>query len=291
MGKAAPPGRVPLEALILAFSHSRAKTLVGTDALRSVLSGQYRDLHHDGSFDLEPVWQLLSQQPGFDPIHVRPPLARFKNWERELKIVVRLPAAMEGLGELELNELSAHVHVPAHERARVFGGSQVPSDDPEAAAAAEREVRDDSGLRQAPRAEALSAVEPTIRTSRLRRLSRTQRRVLEVVALFLGLAGFAVGGVQLQRGCRSHPWEEMATRFAGEIPIGVAQRQGPEVSGALRDARWLSLAASVRTAHMKSALEALPRDVDVFFVRDPDGNVRAVARWFGQPRQIAVTLQ
>ena len=84
----------------------------------------------------------------------------------------------------------------------------------------------------------------------------------------------------------------MPTRFAGEIPLGAAERQGPEVSGVLGEARWLALPAAVRTAHMKSALEALPRDVQVFFVRDHHGQVRAVARWYGsQPRQIAVTLQ
>jgi len=64
------------------------------------------------------------------------------------------------------------------------------------------------------------------------------------------------------------------------------------VSGSLADARWLALPAPVRTSHMERALEMLPRDVQVFFVRDRQGHVRAVARWYGsQPRQIAVTLQ
>ncbi len=298
MGKAGTPGRVPLEALILAFSHSRAKTLVGTDALRSVLSGQYREIHHDGEFDLEPVWQLLAQQPGFDPAHVRPALCRFKGWEKELGVAVRMPADLSELGEFERAELAAQVQVPAHERSRVLRGAQVLSDDPEAAAV---DMADQaSQTRPAParpaarveRPETAPSVPLTAKTPRLRRLTPGQRRALEVIALILALTGFSVAGIQLQRGCQSHEWEQLSTRFAGDIPLAGASRQGPEVSGSLADARWLALPAPVRTSHMKRALEGLPRDVQVFFVRDRQGHVRAVARWYGsQPRQIAVTLQ
>ena len=298
MGKAGTPGRVPLEALILAFSHSRAKTLVGTDALRSVLSGQYREIHHDGEFDLEPVWQLLAQQPGFDPAHVRPALCRFKGWEKELGVAVSMPADMSAMGEFERAELAAQVQVPAHERTRVLRGAKVLSADPEAAAA---DMADKAGqtrpaaARSAAREERpdiAHSVPQTGQTQRLRRLTPGQRRALEAVALIIALTGFSAAGIQIQRGCQSQQWETLSVRFAGDIPISGASRQGPEVSGALHDERWLALPAPVRTTHMKRALEGLSRDVQVFFVRDRAGRVRATARWSGgQPRQIAVTLQ
>lgn len=289
MGEAGPLGRVPLEALILAFSHSRAKELVGTDALRSVLSGQYREIQRDGGFDLEPVWQLLCNQPGFDPEDVCPPLCRFKAWEKELRLEVRLPAAMAGLSDAARAELAAQVQVPAILRTRVLKGARVPSDDPDVAAAdaiAQSEERTRPGVARVP-----YSVPPTIRTRRLRRLSRAQRRALEIAAAVLALFGFGLAGIQLKHGCRTEEWESTPIRFAGDIPLDGAKRQGPEVSGALRDSRWLALPASVRTAHMKAALEGLPRDVQVFFVRDGQGQIRAVARWFGQTRQIAVTFQ
>jgi hypothetical protein len=279
---------VPLEALILAFAHSRAKALVGTDALRSVLSGRYRELHRGGAFDLEPVWQLCAEQPGFDPQHVRPPLCRFKTWERDLGLEVRLPASMAGLSGFEVAELAAAVRVPPRERTRVFDGAQVPPDDPEAAAADAAEA---IAVSPAPvAAEVEAQPPPTARTPALRRMSPARRRALEIAAVALALVGFSAAGFQLQRGCRASPWEAMTTAFAGDIPLGGAERQGPEVSGALRDARWLSLPPAARTAHMKAALEALPRDVQAFFVRDGEGRVRAVARWFGQPPQIQVTF-
>ena len=290
MGNGGASVRVPLEALILSFSHSRAKALVGTDALRSVLKGQYRELVHDGGFDLEPVWQLLAQQPGFDPDHVRPALARFKSWEPQLGVAVRMPEAMAGLTELEINELAAHVQVPAHERKRVLGGALVQSDDP---ALAGVDLAGDEPERRPPvaRPEPESPLPQTTRTPRLRRLSARQRRNLEIAAMVVGLLGFSLAGLQLQRSCSTTSWEDVSTRFAGDIPIQSAERQGPEVSGELRDARWLALSPAVRTAQMKAALEALPRDVQAFFVRDRDRRVRAVARWFGQPRQVQVTLQ
>src|SRR6266545_5157252 len=167
MGKAAPPSRVPLEALILAFSHSRAKVLVGTDALRSVLSGQYRELYREGVFTLEPVWQLLSQQPGFDPEHARPPLCRFKAWEKELRLTIHLPQAMAHLVAREVTELASLVVVPAHELARVLQGAQVPSDDPESAAA---DHEGGSRAQAAPRVEPPPALPATARTPLFRRL-------------------------------------------------------------------------------------------------------------------------
>ena len=293
MGKPGTAGRVPLEALILAFSHSRAKALVGTDALRSVLSGQYRELHRDNWFDLEPVWQLLSQQPGFDATQVGPALCRFKSWERDLALDVRMPTEMAQLSEQERSDLAAQVHVPPVARARVLRGEQVPAEDPVVAAVDEAELTPRDTVKAhklPPRSPSLSSVPPTVKTRALRRLTDGQRRTLEVVAAVLALLGFALAGVQLQRGCHAPQWESVAVRFSGEIPLEAARRQGPEVSGALRDPRWLSLAPAVRTGHMKAALEALPRDVQVFFVRDGGGQVRAIARWYGQ-RQIAVTLQ
>jgi len=296
MGNAGPSGRVPLEALILSFAHSRAKALVGTDALRSVLSGQYRELLHEGTFDLEPVWQLLAQQPGFAAEHVRPALCRFKTWEAHLGVTVRMPESMTGLNEFEIKDLAAHVHVPVHERRRVFGGALVPPDDPEAAAV----DRSEGTIRPPSRAPSRAPSRPsdvpepvpqTTRTRRLRRLTPRQRRTLEITAMVLGLAGFSLAGLQLQHSCSTTSWEEMSTRFAGDIPIGAAERQGPEVSGDLRDQGWVKLPPAVRTAQMKAALEALPLDVQAFFVRDRDRQVRAVARWFGQPRQVQVTLQ
>jgi hypothetical protein len=286
-GSPGSPGRVPLEALILAFAHSRAKALVGTDALRSVLSGQYRELHHDGIFDLEPVWQLLAQQPGFDPEQVRPPLCRFKTWEAQLAVTVRLPADMASLGLNEVTDLAAQIHVPARERARVLEGGRVSSGDPEIDAF---EEDTEPTPRPAARTDPAIPMPQTTRTPRLRRLSRGQRRGIVGAALVLALVGFSAAGIQLQRSCTGRSWDEVSTRFTADIPLAAAARQGPEVSGDLRDGRWLALPASVRTAHMKAALEALPRDVQVFFVRDHDGHIRAVARWFGQPRQIAVSF-
>jgi len=283
---------VPLEALILAFAHSRAKALVGTDALRSVLSGQYRELHKDGHFDLEPVWELLAQQPGFDPDVVRPALCRFKSWEGHLGLSVSMPAAMTGLDEGERATLAGLVHVPAPELSRVLQGSQVPSEMVPGATAPEPAPESRAPTNRPDKVTpAVPVVAAARRVPLLQRLTPGQRRMVEIGALVLAVAGFALAGVQLQRGCARPPWDQIGTRFAGDIPLRAAERQGPEVSGSLQDGRWLALPAPTRSAHMKAALEALPRDVQVFFVRDGDGQVRAIARWFGQPRQVSITLQ
>lgn len=299
--------RLPLEALILAFSCSRARELVGTDALRSVLGGQYRDLVADGTFHLELVWQLLAEQPGFDPAAVMPPLARFKSWQPRLGLTVRLPAAMTDLSEGRLAELAAEVQVPAADQARVWRGLP----ETEAQPAGDRKA-DPSARAGAPRARAarntaggsinvpLRPVPPTTKSPELSRpggkrrrinLTPRQRHVIEIAAVVLGLAGFAIAGGSLYHSCHSPSWDSVSLSFSGDIPLTRASRLGPEVGGTVSDDAWFARPEDERRDQMEAALEHLPPDVQAFFVRDKHGQVRAAARRLGHTRHISVTLR
>ena len=304
--------RLPLEALILAFSCSRARELVGTDALRSVLGGQYRDLVKGGSFDLEPVWQLLAEQPGFSPDAVMPPLARFKSWQPRLGLTVSLPAAMADLSEGRLAELAGEVQVRAADQARVWRGlpdAEQQKATPGADRRADADARSVAGRSRSPRQTAgragdtadlpLPSVPVTQKSAQLNRphprrrikLSPRQRRVIEIAAVVLGIGGFAVAGGSLYRSCHSPSWESVSLSFSGEIPLARATRLGPEVGATVQDEAWFARPDSERRAQMQSALEHLPGDVQAFFVRDTHGRVRAAARRFGHPRHISVTLR
>jgi hypothetical protein len=114
--------RVVIESLIHAFAHSEARTLVGTDALRMVLKGQYRDLTANGGFELDPLDELFAAQPGYQEAPVAAALLRFKSWQDAFRLEVRLPARLAALAASDRDALLEQCVVPAAEVQRVLGG-------------------------------------------------------------------------------------------------------------------------------------------------------------------------
>ncbi len=238
--------------------------------LRQVLGASYRDLVQGNTFDPTPVWDLLAGQPKFDASEAMPAFAKVKGWEAKLGKTVSLPPLMQTLSESELTEMAATIHVPAVELAHVLRGGKVQTDHVDQIPEAEPARRDDP-----PRL----------------RLEPTQRRAAIVGAGAVAALAFGFAGFTLARSCQGRDWDSVAVDFAGEIPLGAAERSGPEVAATLRDPAWLNLPVARRRDQMSAALRALPEDVAVFFMRDRAGKVVASARWYGKrPRQIAVTL-
>jgi hypothetical protein len=285
--------RTPLEALLLALRHSRAAHLTGSTILRQVLGSRYRELVRDGGFDLEPVWDLLSSQPGFEPAEVIPALAKLKTWEPRAGMSILLPPSMAHLTEADIIELAATVHVPTAELQSVWRGRKVETDSVELLEGPQPDAR----RRSTPRMKALdrdaTPVEavPLDGPKKPDRFSPRQRRTLTIAAAMTALLSLAFVAYTLIRSAENRSWDSLGLEFAGDIPLEKAERSGPEVASTLRDTSWLALPDATRKAHMRAALSELPSDVEVFFVRDAAGAVRASARWFGSPKQIAVTLR
>src|SRR5262245_40357711 len=99
--------QVVIDALVLVFSRSKLRDVVGTDALKVVLDVQYRDMLRGSELHLEPLWALLVEQPGFDEQAARSPIARFKRLGGRLGVSVVLPGAMVACDDLEIAALSS----------------------------------------------------------------------------------------------------------------------------------------------------------------------------------------
>jgi hypothetical protein len=95
---AATPIATLIDVVVLVFARSELKTLVGTDALRTVLNGSHRALFPEPqTMSLQPIWELIEDQPGFDREKAIPPMCRLKTWEGQLKVKVVMPVALEAL--------------------------------------------------------------------------------------------------------------------------------------------------------------------------------------------------
>jgi hypothetical protein len=300
MSEGGPPQRAPLEALLLAFRHSAASRLAGDDALRAVLTGQYRELVHGGTFHLAPVWDLLASQDEFEPEAVKTALARFKSWQPRLGLEILLPPAMAALTESQLGDLAARVHVPTAELAQIWrpgrGGdpsalTPTPTPTPRPVAGKPpAAVRIATGKHPAT-ARAATGKRPSLLRRWSASLTARQRTTVMVGAVLIAVAGFAVAGYTLYSRTRTRSWDEVSIGFAGDIPIARAERSGTEVGATLSNDRWLSLPRATRSSQLRAALERLPDDVLVLFLRDRHGAIRATARWYGTSRAIDVVFR
>ena len=99
-----PNKRTIIDALVVAFSHSGVRDVVGTDALRSVLEVEFHEMFSGSEFDLQPLWDLLSEQPGFVANDAIPPICVFKSWGPRLFINVLLPKDVSNLEPVECNQ-------------------------------------------------------------------------------------------------------------------------------------------------------------------------------------------
>jgi hypothetical protein len=259
-----------VEALVLAFSNSRAKSLVGTDALRTVVSGQYRELVQDGALHLEGVWGLLESQPGFDPEMVKPPLCRYKLWQDDLGIDIVLPEALSKLDPLEIRSCAERCRVPELDLDKVLGRGRYT--DQERAARASRLADADSQVS-----------EPVVEAP------KQSRPILLVAAFLVALASFGVTGFFLWQAFTRPPADKIAVTFAPGIPLAKAERRGIDVGATLSDDGWLGKADVERRSALTTAIETLRRDgVRTLYIRDKKGKVRALAQSYDKGTKVRI---
>lgn len=252
---------------MLAFSHSRASRLVGTDALRTVISGQYRELVQGRVFNLEGVWSLLESQPGFEPEMVKPPLCRFKMWEADLAIDVTLPAALGELDLLQIRAFSDQCRVPDNELDKVLGRGRYTAE-----SRAQRAAHLDAAI--------VSPKSPA---------NKQARPILLIAAAAVALASFAATGYFVYRAFTQAAPDAIAVTFAPDIPLSRAERAGLDVGATLKSDGWLELPSDTRRAHLQSAMTNLERDgVKTLFVRDQKGKVRALVQSYDKGTKVRI---
>ncbi len=258
-----------IEAVVLAFSRSDARLLVGTDALRGVLDIEYRDLVSSGSFDLQQVWELLEEQPGFDPLAVTPPLCLFKSWEDKLGVAITLPDSLAGLAPKIVALEAAKCRVAPSELQAV--------------------LRRKRGARPTrPPVRELSS--PAKSGSGKWAALRASPIALGGAAV-VALACFLFVGLTLHKACAGPDWKGMSTADFTEIPVATARRLGAQVELHLSDPNWMQLPAETRKQQLEQALRRLEaKDIDSLYIQSADGQVIATALFYDQKQKIRVNF-
>ena len=270
--KSGPTKRTIVDALVLACSHSSIRDIVGTDALRSVLDVEYRELIADGTFNLQAVWELFEDQPGFDPEKAAAPLCRFKTWERQLGIEISLPSQLRNLSEGEQAKLAGECDVPTVELQKVL---RAPS--PEEAAAEEAKKKADRARRLSQEIDPDRDAGPP----------DTRRRLALIGAGIVAVLAFGIAATTLYRGCSPSPDYERFTASLGELPVESPQRFGEQVRATLTDEGWLRTPEKDRRQALESALRPIAsKGIQVLYLRDKKGKVRAIAQLYDNDQKI-----
>ncbi len=257
-----------MEALVLAFSHSKLKDVVGGDALRMVLAGQYRDMVSGNTMNLQVVWDLLHDQPNFNVEDAKPPFCAMKSWEKELRVSAQLPSQLADLGPTEILALASHCAVPKKLRQLAF----------------DREGEMRKARDRAQRATEASATTPQVST----RKPAWEAGLALVAVLTLGFAIYSAVGFMSGGGYQKVTTEEIGSL----LPIKSAKRLGADMTIHLSNDGWQSQPEDQRTEVLKEALTRLGASkVEVLVVRDSTGQMVGSAQWTGTPPHIQVRLR
>jgi hypothetical protein len=264
-----------IDALVLVFSRSKLREVVGTDALKVVLDVQYREMLRGSELHLEPLWSLLVEQPGFDEQAARPPIARFKRLGERLGITVVLPSAMASCDDLEIAALSAGCEVAESDVDKI-----VRQHDP--TLAAEREAK------RAAAIDAALDAQPRV-------VSAGTRLPVLIVAAVVALGAFGFTGWQVYQAFAGPTvsFQPLQIQIEG-MPIKEATRRQNEGVIKLSDDGWLRKPAADRESMLSRALDqASSHGIDVLVVMDTGGAIRASAQYLrqGSERKVKVRFQ
>jgi hypothetical protein len=274
MGETASSSReAVVGAISLALAHSKLTALAAKSSLEDILAIEYRDIAGSGALDLQVVWDILAEHEEFDAAEAVGPMCVLKSWESRFGCAVAMPAALAEMTHKDIVLATTACNVPGSEATKVFRRAE------------QRTSRSTQMTRDDMFAGDSMASQPT-----------TWRDRREVGWIFGGLALasllFIGYSVWTGRGGAAE-WSGFDGKaFVSDIPIKGAEQFGAQVGATLDDDSWLMLPHATRVEHMQDALRALePRDVNVFFVKDSKGRVRATVQWFGNPRRPAVELR
>jgi len=276
MGETATPSRATMvDGILLALSHSDLQPLARSKQLATILHIDLSAALASGTLDLQVLWDLLAEEPGFDPAAADAPMCTLKGWSEQLGVDVRLPDHLRDLSDRAVALKTTECTVPAQEVRRVF----------------------DRHTRRAPPRVSVGLEFLDGGDAPLSETSRpvTWRDHPAVAWISGGLAVLALAfvAVTFARECRSAGWTSFdPVPFAAGIPLRGAEQLGDQVGAVLADPTWLSRPEPERRDQMETALRGLAaRNVSVFFVKDDTGRVRATAQWYEDRRRIRVAFR
>jgi hypothetical protein len=260
--------RLVFDAIVLAFSRSGARDIVGTDALRSALDGLAKDMITPDTLKLQPLWDLLESQPGFERNHAAPPILLVKTWQIRIGRTVELPTAFGDVTDEEASRYAAECKVTPEELDRALTPRTPPAVTP-----APPPIAPTTTPRPAKRTTAAPPVGENKATIAAR--AQKRRKVWMIISGTAVVAAIISITITLWPGRNN---ELDAAALTTEIPLAHVRKSGAMIGAVLTDPSWLSKPEDVRRKQLEDALAKVHGfDATQLMVFDARGQIVASA--------------
>ncbi len=249
-----------IDVVVMVFARSRMRELVGTDALKTILQGTQRDLFSQPkTLALQPIWELLESQAGFDREQATPPICRLKLLEDKLQITVHLPVELEQIDRETIERSAAECAVTFAEVDKVIAPPR-PTIPP-----------------------ALRAVEVVSLPSQPASNSRHKLAVVAAV-IGLGAAGVSAYLTLSEDTPVDHSQSVPPGEISRDIPLREVRLDGTAMLGVLADPRWSIEPEALRRRHLEEAAPAVrAHGANALIIVDPGGIPAGSLTLIGKP--------
>lgn len=271
--RSSPPVGTLLDVVVLCFAKSELKELVGTDALRVVLESKQREIFPElDVMALQPVWELLESQEGFDKKKAFAPVCRIKSWEGRLKIRVDMPSTLDVLDEPTREKFALRCTASDTDLEKILRPATANTPVP---------------LKRALTTGTMKAVERKTPSTGMRKMTGnglTSKAKLAIAAAMISLVAAGVSAYLTFRGGKSAAHIAPTTEISDKVPLSDVLIQGTLIVGRLRDASWLDKPEEERLADLEATVPRLEaRQATKLVVLDGKGSVVATVLVGGKP--------
>jgi len=117
--------------------------------------------------------------------------------------------------------------------------------------------------------------------------------MVQIAAGVVAVVCFTITGVVLYRDCAPTPgYKAVDLGTSNQIPAASADRLGPQVRVVLSSDSWLDTPENERREQLETTLRNLESSgVQVLYVRDQQGKVRAIAQVYDSGRQMRIDFR
>ncbi len=287
--------RVLVDALMMCLERSRVCQLVDAATVRGVIDSASRELWREGEFRLDPVWKLLTSQPGLTAEEVAPPLLLFKAYEKELGVTVRVPQALTaipraeqvrlretlGVGKESFQAAIDEMRVLAVEQSqrRISGRSQT------AVAPPSDEVAGDAPARPTtPKIPMVAAAGSAAASAGSG--GGVDKRAL---ALALGVLTLAALALATWVALRDTAVAFDLADVAGSLQLASGRTGGGSMTAVITDGRWDTMSPEDRRAAVSGVMDIeIGKGIKVMTLVDKAGNAKAIVNEAPDGRNIVL---
>jgi len=268
--------RVLIDALMMCLTKSRVMKVVDATTTRGVLDSASSEMWREGEFRLDPVWKILTAQPGLAAEDVAPPLLVFKAYEKELGVSVRVPQALTAIPRNEQIRLRDALGIQRADFAKAI-------EEMRELAATEANERQAQNLAR----EASAKEEP--RKPATSKSAQVKKPPNKALAAALGAAALGAIVFGFWFAMRDTSVDFPLGDVAATLQLTKGHAVGPSLTATISDPKWDTMSRDDRKKAVSAVMDIeTGKGIKSLILIDANGGTRAMATETPNGRNVSV---